>query len=96
MRNTPGYIVLFYQTVPGYLEKRAAYREEHLKLAALANKEGSLLFAGAFTDPADSAMFIFQGTDRQLAETFAMNDPYVKNGLITKWHVRHWNVVIET
>ena len=27
-------------------------------------------------------------------EEFARNDPYVANGLVTRWEVRHWAVVI--
>jgi uncharacterized protein YciI len=29
-----------------------------------------------------------------VAEEFAKNDPYVKNGLITRWWVREWTVVL--
>ena len=29
-----------------------------------------------------------------IAEEFAKNDPYVKNGLITEWSVRPWTVVV--
>jgi len=28
-----------------------------------------------------------------VAEAFAARDPYVLNGLVTKWRVRPWNVV---
>jgi hypothetical protein len=32
--------------------------------------------------------------DQTLAEDFARRDPYVANGLVTKWTVRPWAVVI--
>lgn len=49
---------------------------------------------GALANPADSAILIFKGEDPAVAEEFAKNDPYVKNGLIVEWHVRLWTVVI--
>jgi uncharacterized protein len=90
----PMYYALFYTTVEDYIEKRAAYREEHLKLATAAYESGKLVMAGALADPADGALLIFKSDDPEAAEEFAKNDPYVKNGLITKWKVRPWNVVI--
>jgi uncharacterized protein YciI len=50
--------------------------------------------AGAFSDPADGAVLIFKSDSPALAENFAMKDPYVINGLISKWYVRRWTVVI--
>jgi len=50
--------------------------------------------AGALADPADGALLIFRAQDAAVAEAFAKNDPYVKNGLVKKWHVRKWAVVI--
>lgn len=90
------YYALFYTTVEDYIEKRAAYREEHLELATAAFESGSLFMAGALADPADGALLIFKSDSPRAAEEFARNDPYVKNGLITKWYVRPWNVVIGT
>lgn len=86
--------ILFYQTVENYVEKRIPFREEHLSLAQKAFQDGSLILAGALADPADGAVLVFKGDSCKVAEEFAQNDPYVKNGLITEWNVRPWNVVI--
>jgi hypothetical protein len=88
------YYILFYTTVDNYVEKRTPFREEHLSLAQQAYQNGSLIMGGALDDPADSAMLVFKGDSPQVATEFAQNDPYVKNGLITKWQVRPWVVVI--
>jgi hypothetical protein len=88
------YYILFYTTVDNYVEKRTPFREEHLSLAQQAYQNGSLIMGGALNDPADSAMLVFKGDSPQVATEFAQNDPYVKNGLITKWQVRPWVVVI--
>lgn len=88
------YYVLRYHTVPDYLEKRPAHREEHLALAREAHQRGALVMAGALADPADEALLVFRGEDEAVARQFAESDPYVKNGLIARWEVRPWTVVI--
>lgn len=88
------YFILFYKTVDNFIEKRAIYRNDHLQLVKGARENQSLVMAGALADPADGAVLVFKGEDASVAEDFARNDPYVKNGLITKWSVRPWTVVI--
>jgi uncharacterized protein YciI len=88
------YYILFYKTVENYIEKRAPYREEHLKLANQAHQNGTLVLGGALADPADGALLVFKGDSPHVAEDFAHNDPYVINGLIIEWKVRPWTVVI--
>lgn len=88
------YYILFYKTVENYEEKRAPYRAEHLKYVMKAYEEGTLVMAGALTDPADSAVLIFKCGHPEIPETFARNDIYVREGVIKSWEVRKWNVVI--
>lgn len=88
------YYILFYKTVENYVEKRAPFREEHLQLANAARSNGTLLMAGALAEPADEAVLVFKADGPKVAEDFAKNDPYVKNGLITEWRVRPWTVVV--
>ena len=83
--------LLMYEVVDDYVAKRAPFRAEHLALASEAVKEGELLLGGALDDPADAAILLFRS--QAAAEAFANNDPYVHNGLITKWTVRKWNTV---
>jgi uncharacterized protein YciI len=49
--------------------------------------------AGALGEPSE-ALIIFRGKDRSVAEAFATNDPYVKSGIVKKWTVRPWTVVV--
>jgi|ERR1700722_8338089 uncharacterized protein YciI len=88
------YFVMTYDLVDDYIARRAAFREEHLQLAAEAHARGELLLGGAFSDPPDKAVTVFRAADRSVAENFARNDPYVRNGLVVKWEVRPWTVVI--
>ena len=88
------YFVLLYDVVDDYLERRGEFRQVHLGLATEAHERGELVMAGALAEPADGAILVFKGDDPSAAERFAENDPYVKNGLVTRWRVRPWTVVI--
>jgi len=88
------YFIMTYDLVDDYLERRAAFREHHLRLAREAHQRGELILAGALSEPADRAVLVFRVPERSIVEEFAKNDPYVINGLITRWEVRPWTVVI--
>lgn len=88
------YYLLLYDVVENYVEKRKPLREAHLDYAQKALARRELVLGGAFTDPVDGAALVFKGNDPSVAERFARNDPYVVNGLVEKWRVRAWNVVV--
>jgi hypothetical protein len=88
------YFALIYDVVGDFLSRRSAYREDHLRGVRAAHRRGELLLAGALTDPADRALLIFRVAERSTVEEFARNDPYVTNGLVTRWEIRSWAVVI--
>ncbi len=88
------YYALIYETVDEYVARRAEFREMHLRMAREVRERGDLVLAGAFDDPVDRALLIFRVADRSKVEEFARNDPYVVNGLVKKWEVRPWRVVI--
>ncbi len=89
-----GYYALFYDVVDDYLARRAEFREEHFRLVREAHRRGELLLGGAFSDPVDKALLVFRVPDRAVVEEFVRKDPYVTHGLVTRWEVRSWNVVI--
>ena len=88
------YYLLLYDVVDEFTERRAPYRDAHLKLARAASDNGELLLAGAFADPADGAALVFRADDQSVAERFAADDPYVTAGLGKHWTVRKWTVVV--
>jgi uncharacterized protein YciI len=88
------YYALFYDVGADFVSRRAPWREQHLCLARAAHDRGELILAGALADPADGALLIFRAADRTVAEEFARKDPYVLQGLVTRWEVRPWTVVI--
>lgn len=88
------YYLLLYDVVDGFVERRAPHRGVHLELARQSHERGELLLAGAFAEPVDGAALVFTGDDDSAAVAFAQNDPYVREGLVTAWRVRRWNVVV--
>ena len=88
------YFALIYYVVDSFVARRAPFREEHLRLAQEARGRGELMLGGALGEPADRALLVFYASDRSVAENFARQDPYVTNGLVTRWEVQPWAVVI--
>ncbi len=88
------YYALFYEVVDDFVARRAPFRDEHLRLASLAHDRGEIIFAGALAEPADRALIVFHADNKSKVEAFARRDPYVANGLVKKWEVRPWTVVI--
>jgi uncharacterized protein len=86
--------ILFYDVVEDYLAKREPFRAAHLELARRAHQRDELVLAGALADPVDGAVLVFRGSSPDVAELFARSDPYVTNGLVTRWRVRKWTAVI--
>jgi len=86
--------LLMYDLAPDYLARRGEFRNEHLRLAWEAQARGELVIAGALADPADGAVLLFSGDTPAAAERFARADPYVTNGLVTRWRVRAWTTVV--
>jgi len=90
------YFALFYHVVDHFVERRTPFRELHLAHAQCASKRGELVLAGALADPADTALIVFRCDSADAAKAFAESDPYVLNGLVQRWEVRPWNVVVGT
>jgi uncharacterized protein YciI len=87
------HFLLFYDVGDDYVARRAAFRDAHLARAWAAHARGELLLAGALADPVDGAVLLFAGSSPDVAADFARADPYVVNGLVTRWRVREWTTV---
>mmetsp|Transcript_10495 Transcript_10495/g.30479 ORF Transcript_10495/g.30479 Transcript_10495/m.30479 type:complete len:133 (+) Transcript_10495:91-489(+) len=85
-----------YTYIEGMLEKRSPYRAEHLVKAAKLSEAGCVFMAGAFNDPCDGAVFFLDGDKitREELEKWADEDPYVKNGLVTKRTICDYMAVV--
>ena len=86
--------LLFYDVVDDYAERRMPFRSAHIAYARRAVARGDLVLGGAFARPADGAVLLFRGSSPAVAESFAASDPYVVNGVVSKWRVREWTTVV--
>ncbi len=86
--------LLFYDVVADYAARRAPLLAAHLAHGRQAVARGDLVLGGAFANPIDGAVLLFQGNSPAVAEEFAKTDPYVLNGLVTSWRVREWTTVV--
>lgn len=60
-----------------------------------AARSGELVLAGSLADPVDgAALLLFRADSPAVAEQFAVADPYVVHGIISRWHVRTWTTVV--
>ncbi len=85
--------LLFYDVVGDYAERRMAFRVAHLERAQRVVERGELILGGALANPVDGAVLLFRASSPAVAEAFAAADPYVTNGLVTRWRVREWRTV---
>jgi len=88
------HFLLFYDVVPDYATKRMPYRSSHLAYAQKSVDRGELLLGGALADPIDAAILLFRAPSVAAVEEFARGDPYVRNGVVTRWRVREWTTVV--
>ena len=86
--------LLFYEADADYEQQRKPFRSAHLEHARAAVDRGQLVLGGAFANPVDGAVLLFRGDSPAAAEQFARTDPYVVNGVVTRWYVREWTTVV--
>jgi uncharacterized protein len=86
--------LLIYDLAEDYAARRGPLRRSHIGYAQPFVDRGELLLAGALAQPMDRAVLLFQGDSPAAAEAFARSDPYVLQGLVTRWEVREWTTVV--
>ncbi|HEY3605291.1 MAG TPA: YciI family protein [Sporichthyaceae bacterium] len=89
------HLLLEYRLVPDFLERREAFRAEHLGLLEAATQRGELALGGAVPDLYRS-MMIWREDAREALAAFVAVDPYVLNGVVESWTVHIWNTAVGT
>jgi uncharacterized protein YciI len=84
-------IVSFYEMAPDALSKVGAHYPAHRARLDEFHARGLVLAAGPLGNPPEGAMGVF--TTREAAEEFILGDPFVVNGLVSKWRLVEWNAV---
>jgi len=82
-------IVSFYDVAPGSLLKLKEHYPAHRARLEDFHARGLLLAAGPLGNPPESAMGIF--ASREAAEEFIKGDPFITNGVVSKWRLLEWN-----
>ncbi|CAF0740885.1 unnamed protein product [Adineta steineri] len=91
---TPKLHVLQYEYVCDVVEKRKPHREAHLSFIGKQVENGNVLLGGAVSSPPTSALIIFRNLSSNEIEQFAKQDPYVINGIVTKYTVKPYMAVV--
>ena len=87
--------LLFYEKVPDYADREPPLRPAHLEHVMAAVARGQVVLGGPLTVPTDgSNVLLFKSDSADAAEAFAAADPFVKNGIVCRWHVRPWQTVV--
>ncbi|CAF0781149.1 unnamed protein product [Didymodactylos carnosus] len=86
--------ILEYHYVKDATEKRQPYREEHLKLASKLAKANKIILAGATEQPPTGGVLIWRNTSVEEITEFVRKDPYVQNGVVTKWTIKPFLAVV--
>jgi len=86
--------LLFYEKVLGFAELQAPLQHAHRDHVMGAAYNG-LVLAGSLYEPDDgAALLLFEADSSEPVEAFARADPYVAGGIISKWTVRKWDLVV--
>jgi uncharacterized protein YciI len=88
--------MLTYSYVPDMQRRRETYRTAHLKNLEAARERGFLKFAGAFSDPVDGALLLFDADDAGQVFDWIATDPYNHDSLIRTATVRELTVALSS
>ncbi len=85
------FIIIGYDGPDGQA-RRKLHRQAHLDRMDPLNKAGKVILAGPFTDGAGSLIVIEAGSLEE-AKAFAAGDPYVTQGVFTRYEVHPFTQV---
>ena len=89
--------LLFYEKTLDHAEREKPLMAAHRKHLDAAVRRGDLVLGGSLSQPTDgAAVLLFQAGAAAVAEEFARADPYVVDGLVNRWTVRPWDIVVGT
>jgi uncharacterized protein len=74
-------------------EKIASVRPSHRQYLTGLREKGQLVICGPFTDDA-GGLIVYDADSPAAVETILKGDPFYTNGIIAKYQVRPWKVVM--
>ncbi len=94
MSETLPMFLVTYTYVHDMESRRVPYRQDHLKWLQVEAEAGRMIFAGATSDPIDTAVLVVRGEDASEVWRKMTEDPYSKAGLITAVTVRPFGLAV--
>jgi uncharacterized protein YciI len=85
-------VLMFYEDSPSGLVKAPENLPGHRARLNEFHGRGVLLMAGPYGNPPVGALGVF--TDRESAEEFVKDDPFVLNGVVARYRFEDWNEVL--
>lgn len=79
---------------PDYVARRRPYREAHLRRLRGLKDEGRVLLGGAWADPVDGALIVYQAESVNEVWRLIEDDPYYRAGLWPEVRVREWAIAV--
>ncbi len=87
--------LLFYEKAPDHAARSVPFQATHLAHVRAAAARGELVLAGNLSLPDDgTALLLFSVDTPETVEAFARGDIYVNEGVVARWRVRQWDVVV--
>jgi len=83
-----------YGYVPNMEERRTPHRADHLAFLKDLGEQGTMLLAGALTDPVDGGWFVVRTETAAAARALFDADPYALAGLVRSVTIRSIAVVV--
>jgi uncharacterized protein YciI len=84
--------VIFYELGDAPFEKFQEAFPRHKTILDAFHARGDLLAVGTWADPKDGSMGVFR--NREAAEAFVKQDPFVQEGLVGTFTIKDWNEVL--
>jgi uncharacterized protein YciI len=84
--------VVLYELGTVTIEKIREIYPRHKALVDAFAKEGKVIAIGTFSNIADGSMGIFH--NKEYAEEFVKQDPFVLEGVVGKFIIREWNEIL--
>ncbi len=85
-------VVIYELGNPAPMDKIRAVFPRHRILIDSFAKLGKVIAIGTFADISEGAMGIFR--DKECAEEFTRQDPFILEGLIEKVTIKEWNEIL--
>lgn len=86
--------LLEFHFVANMIERRVPHRAAHLAYANDFVKRNILIAGGALLPEAERGVLLFKAENPKVVEDYAKGDPYVTEGLVTKYTVKEWAVAV--